>query len=158
MATTVFVLFWVLLGVAVLMAAMGSNRRNPLLDSNTRGGRRAAAAVAVVAVAVFAIAIPIAVGVSGNDAAEAGPVQLSEAEQDGRQAFVRNCAQCHQLDAANAVGRVGPDLDVLQPPKELVLDAIEEGRARGQGQMPADLVEGATAAHVAEFVAKTAGR
>ena len=56
------------------------------------------------------------------------------------------------------MGRVGPNLDVLRPPKELVLDAIDKGRALGMGQMPAQVVEGKEAEDVAAFVAKTAGR
>ncbi len=158
MATIVFVLFWVVLGLAVVLAAMRSGRRAPLIDPATRGGRRTAAVIAVAAALVFAIAIPIAVGVSGGDAAEAGPVSLTAAEERGRSSFYRNCGQCHKLSAANAVGRVGPDLDELRPPARLVLDAIDKGRARGQGQMPARVVEGEDARQVAAFVAKTAGR
>ena len=158
MATTVFVLFWVLLGVAVVLAGMRSGRRNPLIDPATKGGRRTAALIAVAAAVVFMIAIPLAVGLSGDDAAQAGAVKLTAAEERGRSTFYRACGQCHQLDAANAVGRVGPNLDVLRPPKALVLSAIKEGRARGQGQMPALLVEGEEAEQVAAFVAKTAGR
>jgi mono/diheme cytochrome c family protein len=158
MATIVFVLFWVLLGIAVVMAAMRSGRRTPLIDSSTRGGRRTAALLAAAAAVLFLVAIPIAVGLSGDDPAQAGAVRLSEAEQQGRTSFYKNCGQCHTLGAANAVGRVGPDLDELRPPKALVLDAIDKGRARGQGQMPAQVVEGEEADQVAAFVAKTAGR
>ena len=158
MATIVFVLFWVLLGIGVVMAAMRSGRRTPLLNSATRGGRRTAALLVVASAVLFVIAIPIAVGLSGDDPAQAGPVRLSEAEQEGRSSFYRNCGQCHTLGAANAVGRVGPDLDELRPPRELVLDAIDKGRARGMGQMPAQVVEGKEAEDVAAFVVKTAGR
>ena len=158
MATIVFVLFWVLLGVGVVMAAMRSGRRTPLINSATRSGRRTAALLAAAAALVFMIAIPLAVGLSGDDPAQAGSVQLSEAEQQGRTSFYRNCGQCHTLGAANAVGRVGQDLDEMRPPKELVLDAIDKGRARGMGQMPAQVVEGKEADQVASFVAKTAGR
>jgi mono/diheme cytochrome c family protein len=56
------------------------------------------------------------------------------------------------------VGKVGPNLDQLRPPKALILDAIKNGRARGQGQMPAGLVDGQDAQDVADFVAKVAGR
>ena len=44
------------------------------------------------------------------------------------------------------------------PPKALVLDAIENGRASGNGQMAADLVEGEDAEAVAEFVAVVGGQ
>ena len=159
MATIAFVLFWVLLGLTVVLAAMRSGRRGPVLNPATRGGRRTVALMTAATAALFLVAIPILVGIGGNDnQARAGAVQLTAAEQEGRSSFYRACGQCHQLAAANAVGRVGPNLDVLRPPKELVLDAIEKGRARGQGQMPAQVVEGEEADNVAAFVAKTAGR
>ena len=63
---------------------------------------------------------------------------------------------CHTLEAANAVAQVGPNLDTLRPTKALVLDAIENGRARGNGAMARNLVIGEDAEDVAEFVA--AGR
>jgi mono/diheme cytochrome c family protein len=85
-------------------------------------------------------------------------VKLTEAQQHGRELFAEYCANCHTLKAANAVGKVGPDLDPLRPPKGLVLDAIQKGRARGQGQMPAELLRGKDAEDVADFVATVAGR
>ena len=72
--------------------------------------------------------------------------------------FKQHCATCHTLAAANAVGKVGPNLDQLRPPPALIKDAIAKGRARGQGQMPAQLVTGQDANNVAAFVAKVAGR
>ena len=62
------------------------------------------------------------------------------------------------LAATSAVAQVGPNLDGLRPPKGLVLDAIEKGRARGQGQMPAKLLTGEDAEHVADFIERVAGR
>lgn len=159
MATTAFVLLWVVLGVGIVLAAMRSGRSGPMLDPATRGGRRGVAWLSGVVALVFALAIPIAVGIAASDRnARAGSVQLTDAERDGRSTFYRACGQCHTLEAANAVGTVGPNLDVMRPPKGLVLDAIRKGRARGQGQMPAQIVEGEEAEHVAAFVAKTAGR
>ena len=159
MPTIAFVLFWLLLGLGVVLAAMRSGRSGPMLNSATRGGRRTVALLAGISVLVFAIAIPLAVGLSADDnQAQAGSVQLTAAQREGRTSFYRACGQCHTLAAANAVGRVGPDLDVLRPPKRLVLDAIDKGRARGQGQMPAQVVEGREAENVADFVARTAGR
>ena len=46
------------------------------------------------------------------------------------------------------MAQVGPNLDNLRPPEKLVLDAIHNGRARGNGQMAADLVEGEDAEDV----------
>ena len=86
-----------------------------------------------------------------------GGVDLTAAEVKGRSVFALKCSTCHTLSASNAVGRVGPNLDNLRPPKGLVLDAIKNGRARGQGQMPAGLVDGEDAQNVAAYIAATAG-
>ena len=70
---------------------------------------------------------------------------------------------------ANATGKVGPNLDQLKPPKQLVLNTINNGclpnpppksneSCLGQGVMPADLVSGQQAAQVAAFVSRVAGQ
>ena len=81
---------------------------------------------------------------------------LNDSDVDGRQVFSRYCASCHTLKGANAVGTVGPNLDEMRPPKALILDAIANGRARGQGQMPANVVDGEDAENVANFIVKVA--
>ena len=68
------------------------------------------------------------------------------------------CAACHTLRGANAVGKVGPNLDQLRPTKALVLGAVALGRVRGAGTMPAQLVRGQDAQDVADFVSAVAGR
>ena len=45
-----------------------------------------------------------------------------------------------------------------RPPEALVLNAIEMGRARGAGNMPAGIYVGKQAEDVAKFVAAVAGR
>lgn len=161
MATLAFVLFFIVLGLGTVLAAMKSGRRGPLLDSDTRTGRRLVIAFAVAVTALFGVAIPVAVGFFNGDQqtkqAQSG-IELSEDQKKGREMFSRSCGQCHTLKSANSVATVGPSLDALRPPKNLVVDAIEKGRARGNGNMPALLYEGADARRVADFVAATAGR
>lgn len=161
MATLAFVLFFVVLGLGVVLAAMKSGRRGPLLDADTRAGRRLVAALVIATAALFGVGIPVAVGfLNGQEQtkeAQSG-ITLTDDEEKGRELFGNSCSQCHTLKAANAVGTVGPSLDELRPPKELTIDAIEKGRARGQGQMPALLFEGREADQVAGFVARVAGR
>jgi mono/diheme cytochrome c family protein len=82
---------------------------------------------------------------------------LTAQEKHGQELFGQRCRNCHTLAAAKASAAVGPNLDELRPPKGLVLNAIEEGRSRGNGQMAADLVEGEDAEAVAAFVAKASG-
>ena len=93
-----------------------------------------------------------------DDIPEANVSNLTAAEQHGRELFGRRCTQCHTLAASKSVAQVGPNLDTLRPPKELVLDAIQKGRARGTGQMAAGLYEGEDAEDVAAYVAKAVGQ
>ncbi len=126
-----------------------------------RRGSRAGALLMGLAVLLIGVAVPVAVAISNNshDAGQApGGVDLTSAEIKGRSVFAQKCSTCHTLQASNAVGRVGPNLDNLRPPKGLVLDAIKNGRARGQGQMPAGLVDGEDAQDVAAYIAAAAGR
>jgi mono/diheme cytochrome c family protein len=158
-STLLLVLFFVLAGLAVVLVAMRSGSKGPVLDSSKKGSRRTLAVLLALALIVFVVAVPIVVAVDGSDQdAKAGPVALNTEEREGRQVFNERCVQCHALGASSAVQRIGPDLDDLRPPKGLVLDAIEKGRARGQGQMPSQLVEGPEADAVAAYVAKVAGR
>jgi mono/diheme cytochrome c family protein len=130
------------------------------MHSQSARGRSGSTWVLAAVCAGFGIAIPAAVMASNSDRdSEArGGVELSAAQTEGRHLFVRNCGTCHTLAAASTAGRIGPNLDQLRPPKALTLDAIEKGRARGQGQMPAELLVGGDAEDVADFLEATAGR
>ena len=94
-----------------------------------------------------------------------GGVHLNAEQQHGRVLFSESCAVCHTLAASRSEGHVGPNLDIRlgsQIPTEvgrraLVLDAIAKGRARGLGQMPAQLYQGRDAEAIADFVAAVAG-
>lgn len=162
-ATIAFVLGFVTIGLAVVFFAFGGGsargaREN--LHSQSRGGRRFAAVAIGVVCAAFGILVPaLVLADNHNNQADNAPggVELTSAQEHGRRVFARNCATCHTLAAANSAGRVGPNLDQLRPPKALVLNAIQVGRARGQGQMPSQLVDGKDAQDVADFIAATAG-
>jgi mono/diheme cytochrome c family protein len=161
--TLVFTLLFITLGLSVLFVAMsggpsGARRR---MASQSRGTRRLALVNFVLALVILGLGIPAAVIAtvnSRNDDPEANVRDLTKAEEHGRELFGQRCRNCHTLKAANAVAQVGPNLDNLRPPKSLVLDAIHNGRARGNGQMAADLVEGQDAEDVASFVAKAVGQ
>ena len=160
MSTALFVLLFLVLGIGVVLIAMQSGSKGPLLDPNKKGSRRLLAWGIGIIVVVFAIAVPVAVAIDNNDTAEkqAGPLRLTAAQKHGRELFNRNCVQCHTLKASNSVQLIGPNLDQLRPPAALVKDAIAKGRARGQGQMPAGLVSGHDAAAIADYVSHVAGR
>jgi len=161
-AAVIFVLVFLVLGLAVVaLAFSGRASVRYRRGAPTRAGRRFVALVVAIVVVGLGLAVPLAIGVvNGNDHAKNAPggVDLSASQAAGRSVFAKYCATCHTLKASNAVGRVGPNLDVLHPPKGLILDAIAKGRARGQGQMPAGLVDGEDAQNVAAYVAAAAGR
>ena len=155
-----FVITFVVIGLVVIAAAFSGGRdRRERPRGPTRRGRRAVAVLVTIAIVALGVLIPALViaAARSNDKAPGG-VKLTAADERGREVFAQRCATCHTLRAANAVGKVGPNLDQLRPPKPLILDAIQKGRARGQGQMPAGLVDGQDAQEVAGFVAKVAGR
>jgi mono/diheme cytochrome c family protein len=161
MAALLFIGAWVLLGLAVLFIAMSGGPRGArqALYGEGRGTRRTIAIAITLVFVGMGVAVPAAV-IAGNekdDEAGAARVQLTPAQERGRELFGQVCQQCHVLAAANAVGRVGPDLDKLKPPKQLILDAVVNGRVRGQGTMPAGLYTGRDAEDVADFVAAVAG-
>jgi mono/diheme cytochrome c family protein len=161
-AAVIFVLVFLVLGLAVVaLAFSGRASVRYRRGAPTRAGRRFVAVVVAIVVVGLGLAVPLAIGViNRNDHAKNAPggVDLSASQEAGRSVFARHCATCHTLKASNAVGKVGPNLDVLHPPKGLILDAIAKGRARGQGQMPAGLVDGEDAQDVAAYVAAAAGR
>jgi mono/diheme cytochrome c family protein len=163
MSTLIFVLVWVVLGVGLLLVAMSGGPGGALqrVMSTSRRARRAATLLFTLAVLGLGIGVPAAViaAVSSNDSIpEANVTDLTAAEKRGRDLFGRRCASCHTLKAANAIAEIGPNLDVNRPNKALVLDALEKGRANGNGQMAANLYTGEDAEDVAAFVAKAVGQ
>ena len=95
---------------------------------------------------MIGIGVPLLVAVSNSEnhaKRGAGGVDLTASQTEGRRLFAEKCATCHTLAGSAAVGRVGPNLDTLNGGNlkpAFVLDAIEKGRARGAGQMPAGLL------------------
>jgi mono/diheme cytochrome c family protein len=163
MATLIFVLVWVILGLGLLLIALSGGPGGALqrLQTQSRGGRKAAIVLFGVAFVVLGIGVPLGV-VSAVDARDDIPTanvsNLTPAEKHGRELFAIRCTECHTLAASKAIAQVGPNLDQLRPPKSLVLDAIKNGRANGNGQMAAGLYTGKDADDVASYVAKAVGQ
>ncbi len=163
MAAMGIIIFFVVLGLGTVFVAMrgGPKGASDALHSESRAGRRGMNLGIAAMMAVFGAGVPALVLLDARDEqASAGPggTRLNTDLQNGRDLFATYCATCHSLDDANAVGRVGPDLDVLRPAAALSVNAIQEGRARGMGQMPAQLLDGDDAKDVALYVEKVAGR
>jgi mono/diheme cytochrome c family protein len=160
------VLAFVLLGLTVVALAMRNGRKAGAKPS--RKAQKTMLTGTVIVAMAFGLGIPaLVLAYNADSQSKAGPggVELSASQQDGREIFARNCATCHTLAAANSVGRVGPSLDAIIPPIAdkkariaFIDDAVKNGRARGQGQMPAGLIDGTDQQQVSDFIATVAGR
>jgi mono/diheme cytochrome c family protein len=162
-STLVVVIAFVALALGVLFVAMsgGSRRGRERGGSSGRRTRRAWIGGFLVSLLVLGVGVPAAVIATveaRDDIPDANVANLTTQEKQGRTLFGERCKLCHALKAANATANVGPNLDQLRPPRALVIDAIENGRSRGNGQMAADIVEGAETEAVAAFVAKATGQ
>lgn len=173
LAVILFLGFWVVLGVGLFFIAIrgGLGGARDVLHVQTHGGRRAASFVFIVTYVAFGIAIPL-IFLTGNAARASRQYQgvaLTAAQKHGRLLFGTSCGQCHTLNAANTVGKVGPNLDQLKPPESLVLNTIKNGCLQnpppnspqtclGFGTMPPTIVQGKDAQDVADFVQRVAGR
>ena len=164
---------WALLGLGVFFIAMrGPHGARAPADPGkpkapSKPGRRALTlGIALMFAAGLTVpALVLAFNGEHKASVAVGGVHLNAEQQRGRNLFAQACAVCHTLAAARSYGRTGPNLDVrvgedISTPagrKALVLNAIAEGRARGLGQMPAQLYQGREAEEVADFVAAVAG-
>jgi cytochrome c551 len=174
LGTWLFVAFWILLGLSVFLLAMRGGITTPRrrVGPQSYVARRVTGAVFVLLYVGFGIALPLGflIGNHANANSQVGGNKLTPAMKSGRELFGRHCAVCHTLAAANAVGKVGPNLDTIKPAEPLVLHTIENGCLQnpppgttsqsclGQGNMPAGIIQGQQAIDVAKFVAQVAGR
>ena len=174
LGVALFIAFWVVLGFAVFfVAARGGPRgAREALHPRSYHGRRALTATLILVYIGFGIVIPVVflVGNHDNASAQVSGTKLTAADKRGRVLFGERCGLCHTLAAANTAGKVGPDLDVLRPSYQVVLNTINNGclpnppanqkqlACLGQGVMPAGIYAGRDARNVADFVSKAAGQ
>jgi mono/diheme cytochrome c family protein len=164
-----FIAFWALLALGVFFVAMrgGPRGAREALHTESKVGQRIVWAVVALAFAA-GLAVPtlvLAFNGANKDSVVVGGVKLNAEQQHGRVLFSQTCAVCHKLAATNSQGHIGPDLDVrlgseiatIAGRRALVLSAIAEGRARGNGDMPARLYQGREAEAIADFLAAVAG-
>ena len=170
----VIVLVIVLIFVPLLLWGLSrvrSSRSDPKSEADGRGSNTIVAVVFTLVTLGLGIALPLVIlhGNHANASDQVGGVQLTADSKSGRMLFGQHCAVCHTLAAANAIGKVGPNLDVLKLPAAQVLRVIENGclpnatvanqnqACLGQGVMPAQVVTGRDARDVASFVVQAAG-
>ncbi len=172
LAVAAFVAFWVVVafGLFYVAARGGPSNVRAAVQRPSRGANRFVGVVFTFVAIGFGIALPLAL-LTGNHShanAQVGGMKLTAAERDGRTLFGEHCGVCHTLAAANAIGKVGPNLDMLKPSETVVAHTIANGclpnassksdqACLGQGVMPANVVTGVNANDVAKFVAKVAG-
>jgi len=174
LAVALFIAFWVVVaGVLFLLANRGGPGEARTRRAKRTRKRHPVANTALVVVYVgFGLVLPavLLVGNHNRSSATVGGVRLTANEKAGLQLFAEHCAVCHTLAAANAIGKVGPNLDTLHPAETLVLHTIVHGCVQkplvtgspqtclGYGTMPAALVAGQQAEQVAAFVSAVAGQ
>jgi mono/diheme cytochrome c family protein len=174
LGTWLFVAFWVVLGLSVFFIAVrgGPRGARATLQAQSYGARRTAGWIFAVLYVGFGIVIPLVflIGNHNNANGQVGGYKLTPAMTPGRLIFGQRCGVCHTLAGANAIGKVGPNLDLIKPSESLVLHTIQNGCVQtpppgdtsqsclGQGNMPANIVQGQQAEDVAKFVAQVAGR
>lgn len=161
MEVLLFLAPFVLLGAGVLFVAFSGGPGRARQTYLTGGGRGFRIAFVLLYVAL-GIAVPLLVIVGREESVGAtGGLATAEIDpelEEGKALFLENCSSCHTLEAANARGVTGPNLDELAPLEEdRVLNAIEVG-GTGDDRMPAGLLEGEDAEVVAAYVAHVAGR
>jgi mono/diheme cytochrome c family protein len=176
LAIILFLGFWVVLALGLFFIAIrgGIGGARAALQTQARGGRLFLNLAFACIYLGFGVGFPIALltGNHANASSQVGGLKLTYDEKQGRALFGERCGVCHTLAAANAVGKVGPNLDQLQPREALVLNTINNGCFQnasattntspqiclGQGTMPSGILEGRDATRVAEFVARVAGK
>jgi mono/diheme cytochrome c family protein len=149
------------LGIGVIFIAFSGGPGAAREAYMTRGGR-VFPIVVVVLYLGLGIAVPAAVIASrGQSEGAVGPLRTEKAsatDQRGKELFIQTCKSCHTLDAVQAKGITGPDLDQLGGlDRQRVLNAIKIG-GTGDGRMPAGLLQGDDAQNVAAYVARVAGQ
>jgi mono/diheme cytochrome c family protein len=152
---------FVLLGIAVLFVAFSGGPGAARQAYLTRGGRAFRVGVPLLYVAL-GVGVPAAVIASRHESEGATgrlrQEKLTSQDEKGKKLFRETCASCHNLDAVNARGVTGPDLDEIgQVTRQRVVNAIRIG-GTGQKRMPSGLLQGRDAQNVAGYVSKVAGK
>ena len=152
---------FVLAGLAVIFVAFSGGPTAAREAYLTRGGRILSISIVLLYIAL-GVVVPAAViagrgeGLGATDGL--ATEEPSSKEELGKQLFMQNCKSCHTLEAVQAHGVIGPNLDQLGGiDKQRVLGAIKRG-GTGSGRMPPGLLEGEDADAVATYVAAVAGR
>jgi mono/diheme cytochrome c family protein len=161
MEVALFLTPFVLLGLGIIFVAFSGGPGKAREAYLTKGGRFFRFSIVLLYLAL-GLAVPALV-IADREPSEGAtsPLQHEEASSDleeGKELFRQTCTSCHTLAAANARGVTGPNLDEIgEMTEDRVLNAIKVG-GTGQKRMPAGLLEGEDAEHVAQYVTAVAGQ
>jgi cytochrome c553 len=152
---------FVAIGIGVIFVAF-SGGPGAAREAYLTRGRRSFPLVILLLYLGLGIVVPAAVIASrGESEGAVGKLRTEEptaSEEEGKELFIQTCKSCHTLDAVNAHGVTGPNLDDLGGlDRQRVLSAIRRG-GTGQGRMPAGLLQGQDAQDVALYVSRVAGQ
>ncbi len=156
-----FLLPFLLLGAGVVFIAFSGGPSKAREAYQTRGNRGFKVGIPILYI-VLGLAVPgLILANRGEAAGGKGSLEgdsLTAQTERGKNLFLQQCSSCHNLDAVNARGVTGPDLDEIgEITPERITGAIENG-GTGQDRMPAGLLEGEEAEAVAAYVSKVASR
>ncbi len=161
MSAVAILLPFLIAGLLVAFAAYFGGPSGARRAYLTGGPRIFRVAIGLIVVVCGVVTPALAISAKHDALGGVGPLRNEPAKgqlERGKQLFREVCASCHTLDAVQAKGVVGPNLDQLAPLDEArVLRAIRIGGS-GQGRMPAGLLSGDEARAVAAYVARVAGR
>ncbi len=173
LALALFIAFWVVIAFALVFVGVrgGVGGAREALHNQSAAGRRAMSVFLTITYVGFGVVVPFAIlnGNNRNSSKQFAGLKLTASEKRGRTLFGEHCGVCHTLTAANAVGKVGPNLDTLQAPVSLLESTITNGCLQnapsgspqtclGQGTMPSGIVGGQDETDVSKFVARVAGK
>ena len=152
---------FVVIGIGVLFVAF-SGGPGAAREAYLTRGRRTFPLLILLLYVGLGIAVPAVVIASrGESEGAVGKLRTEQPtadEEQGKELFIQTCKSCHTLDAVNARGVTGPDLDDLGGlDRQRVLNAIKRG-GTGQGRMPSGLLQGQDAQDVAVYVSSVAGQ
>ena len=147
MAVIVFLSFWIMVAIGLVFLGIRSGR-GPADKTGARGGRTYWYVAFAVIVLGFGVGLPVAASIgnehNSKDVPEADMTNLTEAQENGRELFGKYCKPATRSRPPTPSPRSAPTWTRCGPTKALVLDAIENGRARGNGAMAANLVRART--------------
>jgi cytochrome c1 len=155
---------WILIGIAVIFVSFSGGPGAAREAYLTRGSRAFGILIVLTYIGI-GVAIPAVViasrGTREGNSTTLESKKLRDAKpdvQEGSTLFTESCAACHNLDAANARGVTGPDLDKIGTVTPARVESAIKIGGTGQNRMPAGLLQGQNAKDVAAYVSAVAGK